>query len=94
MRDLADGRELVLADHDPVPPAVEGQCRDERARRETEVVTAASSASAWSRRAIAERNALVPFDPEVPLGAVRVPAGELLLDGIADAMRQRPASTS
>ena len=30
MGDLPHGRELVLRDHDPVPPAVERQRRDER----------------------------------------------------------------
>ncbi len=96
MRDLADGRELVLADHDPVPLAVERQCRDERAHslrdrgRDGDVIGLGVE---QARDRGAER--LVPLDPEVPLGAVRVPAGEPLLDGVRgrDATAP-PASTS
>ena len=67
-----------------------GSADDERAdplgdgRRDGDVVRVGVE-QARDRRA--ER--LVPLDPEVPLGPVRVPAGELLLDGVADAVRER-----
>ena len=58
MRDLADGRELVLRDDDAVALAVE--CSAETSPLtpwDTEVVTATSSASAWRSPATADRNA-------------------------------------
>ena len=90
MRDLADGRELVLADHDlrarlqveretiPLTPCV------------TEVVTASSVGSACSSRAKAARAASARSTQCCPLGAVLVPAVEPALDRVLDAVRERP----
>ena len=80
MRDLADGGELVLADHDAVPLAREIERRDERAdalrdrRRDGDVVRLGveQASEPGPRR-------LVALDPELPLRPVLVPAGEPLL---------------
>ena len=90
VRDLPDGRELVLADHDAVPVAVEWQRGDERAHalrdggRDRDVVGRRVQ-DACDRGT--ER--LVALHPEVPFGAVRVPAGEPLLDRRAHGRGQR-----
>ncbi len=58
VRDLADRRELVLADHDPVSLTARPSAETSALTPwETDVVTATSSAWAWSRRATAARNA-------------------------------------
>ena len=89
--DLADGRELVLADHDPgAAAALERQRRDDPAdalrdgRRHGDLVGLAVEQLGEAR---ARR--LGPLDPEFPLGPVLVPAGEVLLVGGADAVRER-----
>ena len=88
--DLADRRELVLADHDPVALAVERQRRDKRAdalrdrRRDRDVVCLGVE---QPRDRASER--LVPVDPEAPFGPVRVPAREPLVDCRADGVRER-----
>ena len=90
VRDLADRRELVLADHDPVPLAVEVErghesadaLRDGRGHRH---VVGLRPEQPRDRRP--ER--LAALDPELPLGAVRVPAGEPPLDGFPHAVRER-----
>ena len=89
--DLADGRELVLADHDPVAAAaLERQRRDDPAdalrdgRRHRDLVGVAVEQLGEAR---ARR--LGALDPELPLGAVLVPAGEVLLVGGAHPVRQR-----
>ena len=90
VRDLTDRGELVLADHDPVPPGVEGKRRDERAhalrhgRGDRDVVRLGVEQARHARAEL-----LVPLDPEVPLRPVRVPAGEPPLDRRADAVRER-----
>ena len=56
---------------------------------ETDVVTATSSAAAVDQLGEAGARRLGALDPELPLGAVLVPAREVLLVGRAHAMRQR-----
>ena len=56
---------------------------------ETDVVTAISSVEACSSRANADAGGLGTLDPVLPLGAVRVPAVEVLLVGGAHPMRER-----
>ena len=90
VRDLAHGRELVLADHDPVALTREVERGDERAHslrnrgRDGDVVglRVQQPGERGSRR-------LVPLDPELPLRAVLVPAGQPLLRCRADAVRKR-----
>ena len=90
MRDLADGRELVLGDDDPVPLAAEVERGDERADGggdgglDRDLV-------GLHREELGEAAAdrLRPLDPVPPLGAVRVPAVEVLLVGGADGVRER-----
>ena len=89
--DLADGRELVLADHDAVAAAaLERQRRDDAADalrdggRHRHLVGVAVEQLGEARA-----GGLGALDPELPLGAVLVPAGEVLLVGGADPVRQR-----
>ena len=91
VRDLTDRRELVLADDDPVPLAREIERRDEPAHplrdggRDRDVVGLGmdETGEGGSR-------GLVPLDPEIPLGAVLVPARDPALDCGAHAGRERP----
>ena len=85
--DLPDRGELVLADHDPVPLAVESERGDQpadslRDRRRNGHVVGLGVDERGDRRA----EGLVPLDPEVPLGSVLVPAGEPPLDGVSNAV--------
>ena len=90
VRDLPDRGELVLADHDPVPLAGEIERRDEGAHalrdrgRDGDVV-------GLGVQETGERGAggLVALDPELPLGAVLVPAREPLLGRGAHTIRER-----
>ena len=90
VRDLPDGRELVLADDDPVSLARKVERGDERAhplrhgRRNRDVVGLGVQETG-ERRA----RRLVSLDPELPLGSVLVPAREPLLRGSANAIRER-----
>ena len=91
VRDLPNRRKLVLADHDPVPLPVERQRGDKRAhtlrdRRRHRDVVGPGVEEPRDRRP--ER--LVPLDPEVPLGPVRVPAGEPPLHRLPHALRKGP----
>ena len=89
--DLAHGRELVVADHDPVSATpLEGKCGDDPAdtlrdrRRHRDLV-----GPAVEQRGEAGPCGLGALDPELPLCPVLVPAGEILLVGGADPMRKR-----
>ena len=88
--DLADRRELVVADHDPRPAAaLERHRRDDRVhplrdrRRHSDLV-------GLTVEQLGEPGAcrLCALDPELPLGAVRVPACQVLLVGGANPMRE------
>ncbi len=89
MRDLADGGELVVGDHDPGagrevegaddPAHALGHGRGHRELRRRRVEQPRERPT---RR-------FGPLHPVLPLGAVRVPAGEVLLVGSADAVRER-----
>ena len=80
VRDLADGRELELRDHDPPTLRLERQraherahaLRDRRRHRDLRRIGLDESREGGSR-------CLGPLDPVLPLGAVLVPAREVLL---------------
>ena len=80
MRDLADGGELVLADHDAIPLAREVERGDERAdtlrdrRRDGDVVGLGVQKASEPGPC-----RLVALDPELPLRPVLVPARKPLL---------------
>ena len=82
MGDLADGGELVLADHDAVAaPALERERRDDavdaqRGRRHGHLVRLAVDQVGEARA-----GGLGALDPELPLGTVLVPAREVFLVG-------------
>ena len=88
--DLADRRELVRRDHDPVPLAPELERADEPADRsrdgglDRDVVR--SGAEELRERGSGRLRAL---DPVPPLRAVLVPAGEVLLVRRADGVGER-----
>ena len=89
--DLADRRELVLADHDAVAAAaLEGERRDDAVdalrdgRRHRHLVGLAVDQLGEARA-----GRLGALDPELPLGAVLVPAREVLLVGRAHPVRER-----
>ena len=89
--DLADGGELVLADHDArATAALERQGRHDRVHtlrdrcRHRDLVGLAVQEP---RKARAGR--FGPLDPELPLCAVRVPAREVLLVCVAHAVGER-----
>ena len=91
VRDLADRRELVLADHDAVAAAaLERERRDDAVDalrdggRHRDLVGVAVEQLGEARA-----GRLGALDPELPLGAVLVPAGEVLLVGGAHPVRQR-----
>ena len=91
VRDLADRRELVLRDHDPVPRSREVERGDEGAdcggdRRLDRDVVRLGAEQGGERGA----GGLGALDPVPPLGAVLVPAGEVLLVRAADRVGQRP----
>ena len=80
VRDLADGRELVLADHDLRPRAARSSAETMPLTPcVTEVVTASSAGSAVQQPRERRARRLGPLDPVLPLGAVLVPAVEVLL---------------
>ncbi len=88
--DLADGRELVLADDDAVPLTAQVEGGHERAdplrdgRRDRDLVRVGMDEA---REAGA--SGFVPLDPELPLRAVFVPAAQPLLDRRTNTVRER-----
>ena len=89
--DLTDRRELVLADHDAVAAAAL-----ERERRDDAVDALRDGGRhrhlvglAVDQLGEARAGGLGALDPELPLGTVLVPTGEVLLVGCADPVRER-----
>ncbi len=90
VRDLADRGELELGDHDPRAPLIERQRADERAdrlRHRGRDRDLARLRVHEPRESRARR--LGPLDPVLPLGAVHVPAGEVLVVRLANVRRER-----
>ncbi len=87
--DLTDRRELELRDHDAISSRLERERADEAAH---------SLRDGGDHRHLLRRGAdetregrscgIRPFDPVLPLGAVLVPAGEVLLVGLPDVDRE------
>ena len=93
--DLANRGELVLADHDArAAAALERQSRHDRVDalrdgcRHRDLV-----GLAMQEPGKPGPRGLGPLDPELPLGAVLVPPGEVLLVGSAHPVRERPLRT-
>ena len=89
VRDLADGRELVLADHDLRPRAQVERGDDPLTPCVTEVVTASSAGSALSSRANAARAASARSTQTAHSAPFSSQPVEVLLVGGAHAVRER-----